>query len=120
MAQESSELDYTHGAQGTKPSNPLDFQTGEAIPPEHFDWFWYTTIQKINALVTDIDNILNGGVTVTKADTVDGWDKQDIKDWVNSSADVPNADLADQAQSVEVRNNDPSDIEGRVWIRSDL
>jgi len=120
MAQESSELDYTHGAQGTKPSAPLDFQTGDPIPPENFDWYWYNVPQRINALVTDIDNILNGGVTVTEADRVDGWDKADIQNWVNNNADVPNADLADQAQSVEVRNNDPSDIEGRIWIRSDL
>ena len=41
-------FDYSHGAQGDEPTGPLDFQTGDPIPPEHFDWWWYTVIQSIN------------------------------------------------------------------------
>ena len=120
MPQQSSEYDYSHASNGTQPTSARNFETGEAAPPEEFDWWWYTTIQKINALVTDISNILDGSETVSNADKVDGQHFTDIQSWVNNNADVPNADLSDETRSVEVRNNDPSSIDGRVWIRSDL
>jgi len=120
MAQQSSQYDYSHGASPSKPASALDFQTGDAAPPNAFDWWWYTTIQKIDALVTDIENILNGSETVGDADTVDGQDFADIQAWVNDNADVPNADLADQAQSFEARANYPtSPSPGRVVFRTD-
>jgi hypothetical protein len=51
---------------------------------------------------TGISVANNGGGHLTinanrDAETVDGWDKADIKNWVNTNSDVPNADFADTA-----------------------
>lgn len=117
---------YQHGAQGTEPSQAQDFQTGDPIPPEAFDWFWYTTIQAINdhaALLEAIDSDEDGTVdaaeaatSATNATNVTGTYKDNDIDTDGDGV----VDKSEQTQSVEVRTNDPSTVEGRVWIRSDL
>lgn len=122
----ADKFDYTHGAQGSKPTSALDFQTGDAIPPENFDWYWYTVIQAINdhaSLLEAIDSDENGTVdaaeaaaAATNATNVTGTYKGND---IDSDGDGV-VDESDQTQSLEVRTNDPSAVEGRVWIRSDL
>jgi len=109
----TDQIDYSHADTGTKPSAPQDAQSGEAADPELYDWFVNTFVTKINSLASDVSDILDGTLTVGEADAVDGWDKADIKGWVNQSADVPNADKADDATTVKGNDLD-SDGDGRV------
>jgi hypothetical protein len=115
-------FDYSHGAQGSKPATPLDFQADDAIPPEHFDWWWYRTIQLVNniaAILEEIDSDEDGVVdaadsaaVAATADTVAGNDV---------SGQVAEAAVAVEARGIETRTSDPSSpSDGQLWIRTDL
>ena len=97
----TSKINYTHGDSGTKPPDGHDAASDEAAEPQFYDWYIDTFLGRINSLVSDIDDIVNGTTVVGEADTVDGRHKADIKNWVNTSADVPNADHADDATTVK-------------------
>lgn len=118
----ADKFDYTHGAQGSKPPTALDFQTGDAIPPENFDWFWYNVIQAINghaSLLEEIDSDEDGVVDAANAATV--ADSANSVAGGDVTGEVAAAAVADEAKRMEVRTNDPnSPTNGRMWIRSDL
>jgi len=55
---------------------------------------YYTDSEAVSAV--NAQNFLSVNIS-GDSDTVDGWDKADIQNWVNNNADVPNADYADNA-----------------------
>jgi len=111
----TSKINYTHGDSGTKPPDGHDAASNEKAEPQFYDWYIDTFLGRINSLVSDIDDIVNGTTVVGEADTVDGWHKADIKNWVNTSADVPNADHADDATTVKGNDID-TDGDGVVDV----
>lgn len=53
---------YTHGSSGTAPPSPIDYVNGDAVDPDHFDYyihtnFWYikNLIDAIRAIDSDDD-----------------------------------------------------------------
>ena len=117
----ANSFDYSHGAQGDEPAGPLDFQTGDPIPPEHFDWWWYTVIQSINnhaaileALDSDGDGTVDAADTAASADSANSVAGSDVTGQVDAAAS------ADQATSFEARTNYPADPSpGQVVFRTD-
>jgi hypothetical protein len=132
----TSDFDYTHGDSGNKPPDGHDAQSGNSADPEYYDWYVNQFITKINGLVGDINDILNGNLTVGEASntqTVKGNDIDSNGDGVVDNADkasnttnvkgndidsngdgkVDNADKADTATKVKGNDID-SDGDGRV------
>lgn len=111
-------FDYTHGSKGIEPLGSLNFESNDRPASQHFDWWWYHIIQAINGhadeferLDSDNDGIVDKADYALDSDSVDGWDKSDIQNWVNSQSDVPNADHADNAGNSDT-------IDG--WHKSDI
>jgi hypothetical protein len=112
-------FDYSHADVGSEPVNALNFKKGERPKAGHFDWFWYSVIQAINAHADEFDELdSDDDGVVNEADKVDGWDKADIKTWVGDSANVPNADQANNADKVD--GKDYTDIQNWVNNSSDV
>lgn len=95
-------FDYTHGDTGTKPTSALDFETNGRPDSQNFDWWWYTTIENINAHADEFDRLdSDGDGTVDEADysldsdKLDGNHWSDVKNWVNNNtAGNPHGDSA--------------------------
>jgi hypothetical protein len=46
---------YTHGSQGTPPASSLDYLNGDAVDPEHFDYYWYIIFHYINEIIDTLE-----------------------------------------------------------------
>jgi len=63
---------YTHGSQGAAPGSALDYLNGDAVDPEHVDYYWYTLFHYINELIDALQAIdSNNDGKVDAADSAD-------------------------------------------------
>jgi len=141
-----SKPSYSHGSTGTEPASPRDYENGDPLDADEFDYYLHTEFTKINELIdalTTLDS--NDDGTVDAADYADnsgqleGNTYSDVQDWVENNAtfsfdqlDGSNGDprqylLSDgstvtwQDIRFPVRSQDPpSPKNGEVWIRDDL
>lgn len=58
---------YIHGAQGTKPSAPIDYANGDAVDAEEFDYFVYEEFDKIRKIIDVLDAVDSDGDNVVDA-----------------------------------------------------
>ena len=116
---------YDHGSTGTEPSQARDYQDGDPLDPDELDYYLNTEFTKLDEIIQALTELKDGTIqvasaasadTATDADNVTGTYKGNDID-SDGDGDV---DMSDQTKSVEVRTDDPSTIDGRVWIRSDL
>ena len=122
----TEKFNRTHGSTGTQPADGKEFQDGERPDDEEFDWFWYNVHEKINSLIDDIANIIDGTTQVGDASSADNatnvtatYKGNDLDS--DGDGSVDQADVANQTQSFEARSSDPSSpSDGQVWIRTDL
>lgn len=64
--------EYTHGSTGTKPSSPIDYANGDPVEAENFDYFLYTPINRIKAIIDFLDSMdTDGDAQVDAADYAD-------------------------------------------------
>jgi hypothetical protein len=114
-------FDYSHGAQGDEPTGPLDFQTGDPIPPENFDWWWYTVIQIANNHADILETIdSDGDGKVDAADSADVADSANAVDGGDVNGQVSSAASADETVSFQARTNYPANPDaGEVVFRTD-
>ena len=105
----TDKFNRTHGSTGTEPPDGKEFQQDERPDESHFDWFWYNVHTKINSLIDDITDIVNGNTTVQSAtnaaNVTSTYKGNDIDS--NGDGTVDNADKLDGEQ---LRTVSPSGI----------
>lgn len=110
---------HSHGDQGTKPDDGLDFQTGGNPKAPEFDFFWFHTIQKIQEFNTEFDRLdADDDGIVDEADYANDADATTYKgndiDSDGSGA-VDTAEYANDADASTYKGNDiDSDGSGAV------
>jgi hypothetical protein len=99
----------------TYKNNDIDTD-GDGIVDQSDD----TLLYKGNDIDTDGDGNVDHADFADDAETVDGWDKADIQTWVNSNADVPEADNADTVNgaAVFVQSTAPTGESGDIWFET--
>ena len=119
----TDKFNRTHGSTGTQPPDGKEFQQDERPDEAEFDWFWYNVHTKINSLVQEVTDIINGNITVSNAQMAENA-KNVTQTYKENDIDSDGdgiVDKSDQTVRFQVRNNDPNSPEdGEVWIRSDL
>jgi len=104
----TDKITRSHGSTGTEPVDGDEFESGQRPDNEHFDWFWYTVTTKINGIIDDIADIVDGTTTVGDASFADaagtatnvkGNDIDSDGDGKVNSADY--ADAAGDADTVD-------------------
>lgn len=98
----TSTINLTWGDTGDRPNDGEDFQTGDIADPQTFDWLFNTTTTKIDSLISDIDNIENGGTTV---DTADYANDADASTYKGNDIDSDGDGIVDQADSADEADN---------------
>jgi len=113
--------DYTHGSNGTKPSDSVDYENGDPLDSENLDYFINTPFEKIKAIIDRLVTIdSDGDGKVDAADTADSaTTASKVKgNDIDSDGDgkVDTADTADSATTAsKVKGNDiDSDGDGVV------
>jgi hypothetical protein len=73
----AKKVDHTHGDNGTKPADNLNFQIGDKPDPETFDWFWSEVPAAINNHADTLESIdSDGDGTVDEAETLVDFDEK--------------------------------------------
>jgi len=111
--------DYTHGSNGTKPSNSVDYTNGDPLDADNLDYFINTPFEKIRAIIDRLVAIdSDGDGKVDAADTAD--DATNVTSTykgndIDSDGDgkVNSANSADTATTVKGNDID-SDGDGKV------
>jgi hypothetical protein len=137
---------YSHGSTGTEPGTARDFENGDPLDADEFDYFVHTEYTKINEIIdalhvldSDDDGEVDNADYAANSDKLDGYHYSDIQDWVQNNATIsadqldgsagdPRQYLITDGSSVSwqnirfpVRTSDPSSPKnGEAWIRSDL
>lgn len=137
---------YTHGSQGTEPGSSLDYQNGDPLDADNFDYYVNVEFSKIKAIIDALNTLdSNDDGKVDAADVADnttlykGNDIDSDGDGVVNDADYAaqagDADTVDNHHAdafhqegeeavdfiVENRTTDPSSpAVGREWVRTDL
>jgi hypothetical protein len=137
---------YSHGSTGTAPASARDYENGDPMDADEFDYYINTSIETIKDLIDALNTLdSDGDGTVDEADyaldsdKVDGQDWQDIKDWVENSAVISRDQLDGSGGTagqylqtdgttvtwvdlnIPVRSSDPSSpSDGDIWVRDDL
>jgi len=112
--------DYTHGSNGTEPSDSIDYTNGDPLDSENLDYFINTPFEKIKAIIDRLVAIDSDGDGKVAADTADSaTTASQVKgNDIDSDGDgkVDAADTADSATTAsQVKGNDiDSDGDGKV------
>lgn len=115
---------YEHGSTGTEPGSSLDYENGDPLYADNLDYYIYTEFDKIASIIEALNEIDSGTIQVGSAATADSAASADSAELVKGNDIDSDGDgivnMSDRTQSFEVRTDDPSSPDGRVWIRSDL
>ena len=101
------EPEYTHGSNGEKPLNPLDYANGDPLDANNFDYFVNTPFEKIKAIINVLNAIdSDGDGSVDQADKVGSLAPSDILDI--ATYDDDDNGIVNQADGASVYSDDGS------------
>jgi len=101
--------DYTHGSNGTEPSDSIDYTNGDPLDSENLDYFINTPFEKIKAIIdrlvaidSDGDGKVDAADTADSATTASQVKGNDIDSDGDGKVDAAdNADYADNADQLD-------------------
>lgn len=51
---------YSHGSTGTQPGNPRDYENGDTLDADEFDYYIFETFSTIDSIIDELDTIKGG------------------------------------------------------------